>query len=189
MATKKVPEAKLVLTPQEQEAKIAELTAQVRQAAPAGRMDEVLRGMKSGAMKAAFKKLVKIMADPIKEKIVPALKGVFPETEMLEPAIELAVGFILMLGTAELVSWASSMLPGDKSGEMAERGKLLGSWMREYAGEEAGAQLFEVATMILPLILAQFSEISTPDLKFVLGKDEEAQPAEIEKEEDQVVTA
>lgn len=149
------------------------------------RMSSVLKGVKEGMLKAGIDTLLATIAGPIKEKIAPSLRNMGGAAELLEPAIGLAIEFALVLGIAEMISafapMAGGMMPGERKEEFAERGQLLGEWLREYAGERAGKQLLESAMMVLPLVMAHFSEVSLQDLQQIQGKAS-TEAAEVEEE-------
>ena len=138
------------------------------------RMNAFVKGAKIGAMKAGANKLAKLIADPIKDAIIPKLREQFPGgIEVLGPAIELTIECIVLLGAGELAVMATGLIPTERKGEMEERGQMIAQFLREYAGEKAGTQLVEAAMAALPLVLAHFAEVSTEDMRAL-----EQEPAE-----------
>jgi hypothetical protein len=138
------------------------------------RMSAVMKGFKEGALKAAFDKLIDAMAGPIIEKIVPNIRNLGLNVELLEPAVRLAITFAFMLGIAELTAWIAPMtakvVPGQNQEDMALKGQKLAEWMRKYAGEKAGAQVVEAAISVFPLIMASFQDFSTADISAALNE-------------------
>lgn len=135
----------------------------------------VMRGIKEGALKGGMDKLIDTLAQPIIDKIAPAFKALHPSTEMLEPAVQLIIKFIFMMGIAELTEFTAPMLgkalPASNEEDMAKKGKLLALWIRKHAGEKVGQQVVEAALAAFPLIMSHFSEISVSDLEAITAEE------------------
>lgn len=133
---------------------------------PEPRMTTFVRGAKIGAMKTGANKMAGFIATPIKDAVIPKLREQFPNAiEFIDPALQLTLECMIMLGAAELASMAGSLIPSEKKDENVKRGEMIAKFLREYAGEKAGTKLVEVAMAALPLILAQFSMIATKELE------------------------
>jgi hypothetical protein len=135
----------------------------------------VMRGVKEGALKSVVDKLVHTMSDPVCQAIMPKFKETFPQGgHMLEPAVKVALEFAFIMGIAELMLFAaptaSRIIPTTSPEEMTKKSQLLATWMRKYAGERVGEQLVEAALAVFPMVMTQFSEISSTDVAEILGE-------------------
>jgi len=140
------------------------------------RRANVMQGIKQGAVKAAVDTVIASMTTPICEAIVGNLGKNHPQIHLLEPAVKSALNFIVIMGIAELMNFAGPMagkhIPSLGEYDAAEKSRLLSVWMRKYAGEKMGEDVVHATLEFFPLIMAQFSDISTNDLSLVLEDEE-----------------
>lgn len=144
------------------------------------RKASVMKGIKEGALKALVDGLVSKMASPVMEAISPKFQEKFPGgAHLLEPAVQAALEFVIIMGVAELLLFAAptaaNIIPGSSPSELETKSQLLAIWMRKYAGERVGERMVEAALAVFPMVMEHFSEVNVQDLSLLLAE----QPAEI----------
>lgn len=135
----------------------------------------VMRGMKHGIAKGAVDNFVKMLSGPISEAITSKLAPDSPALKILQPAVEAILAFIIIMGTAEAISYMAPMIgsaaPSLGGENLAEKSGKLVHFMRNYAGERIGEQMIGAAISVFPLVMEQFSAITSADLDMVNGLD------------------
>lgn len=142
-----------------------------------------VRGMKHGVAKGAVDNFVKMISGPISEAITAKLAPDSPALKILQPAVETFLAFIIIAGTAEAISYLGPMMGqavpsfGGGGDNVADKSQKLAHFMRNYAGERIGEEMVNVAISIFPLVMEQFSAITSTDLDIINGNSLPAENA------------
>lgn len=141
------------------------------------RSDDILKGIKVGAVNASVERAIQPVADIFYKTAIDSLGSDHPLVQTIAASGSKAFSYLLF---AEALELGGSLLEG-KVSDAGSKGELLAQLARKKAGEEMGEEAIKIILSSLPDLFSMFSEFNTQELEAALeGSNIESSLPELE---------